>query len=255
MTDTIRFSTDGAIATLTFDRPEQRNGMINRMVRELYETLSSLQARTDLRVLIVTGAGSSFCVGADLNHYTSGQPDEALQEAYFDLARLLHELPMVTIAAVNGACAGAGFGLASACDLRYGADTAVFNTAFLGVGASGDMAVPWTLSAIVGAAKARELCFFPGKFSAEEAERIGFLQGVYPAAQLADEVQGRADALTRRAPAALQGMKMNFVAAERLSLPDYITLETMRHTQSTQSDDAREAFKAFIEKREPVFSR
>lgn len=253
--NTISFQRQGAVATLTLNRPQQRNGMINRMVRELYECLLPLEADTDLRVLILTGAGDSFCVGADLNHYTSGAADEPLQDSWFDLARLLHELPQVTIAVVNGACAGAGFGMAAACDLRYAADTAVFNTAFLGVGASGDMGVPWTLSRILGGAAARELCLFPDKFDAQRALRLGLIQDCFPADELSAAVATRAAALTRRAPQALRSMKQNFVAAERLSFKDYLDLETMRHRQSTGSADAKEAFRAYIEKREPVFGK
>ncbi len=251
---TIHFERQGPIATLRLNRPEQRNGMINRMVRELHECLLPLNSDEGLRVLILTGAGDSFCVGADLDHYTRGADDERLQESWFDMARLLHELPQITLAAVNGACAGAGFGLAVACDLRYAAREAVFNTAFLGVGASGDMGVPWTLSRIIGGARARELCLFPGKFDADRALEIGLVQACYPRAQLLTEVQSRAHELSERAPMALRYMKQNFVAAEQLGLGDYLQLETLRHMQSTASGDAREAFRAFMEKRPPHFS-
>jgi 2-(1,2-epoxy-1,2-dihydrophenyl)acetyl-CoA isomerase len=166
---------------------------------------------------------------------------------------MLHELPQVTIAAVNGACAGAGLGWAAACDLRYAARSANFNSAFLGVGISGDMASPWLLPRIVGASRARELCFMPGKFSADEAKRVGLVSEVFDDATFRDEVEAIAGRLAASAPLAIRAMKQNFVAAENMSLREYIRIETERHQRTGASEDSRAAFKAFVEKRPPEF--
>ena len=119
---------------------------------------------------------------------------------------MLHELPQVTIAAINGACAGAGFGWAAACDLRYAAVSANFNSAFLGVGISGDMALPWFLPRIVGASRARELMFLHRKFNAAEAERIGFVSQTIPDEDFRDAVAAVTRRLAKSAPLALRAV-------------------------------------------------
>jgi 2-(1,2-epoxy-1,2-dihydrophenyl)acetyl-CoA isomerase len=159
----------------------------------------------------------------------------------------------VTIAAIAGACAGAGFGWACACDLRVASETAKFNSAFLDVGVAGDMGCPWTLPRLVGAAKARELYFLPGKFDAAEALRIGLVSRVSPADAFEADLKALTDRLAAAAPLALTTMKSNFVAAEKMGFSDFIALEAERHVRLFQTEDTTEAFKAFVEKRRPVF--
>ncbi len=250
---TIAWSEHDGVGLLELDRPEQRNGITNRMARELWERLSSLRARDDVKVVILTGRGSSFCPGADLAHYSSGGPDEPLRSEYFEAAVLLHELPQVTIAAINGACAGAGLGYALACDLRVAARGAKLNTAFLDVAVAGDMGIPWTLPRIVGAGVARELSFFPRKLTADEAAELGLVNAVVEPDELLAQVEGRAATLAGKAPLALRGMKANYLAAERTGFADYVALETERHRLICASADCREAFSAFVEKRTPRF--
>lgn len=250
---TIRYETAGNIATLTLNRPDRLNGVTNTMMRELHEALTAASLDQDLRVLVLTGAGRGFCPGADLGHYSSGEADEPLLPEYFNLTALLHELRCVTIAAINGACAGAGLGWACACDLRYAARSANFNAAFLDVAISGDMAGPWTLPRIVGAARARELYFLPGKFDAMEAERIGLVSRVFPDDSFRHEVAAIAGRIAGSAPLALRAMKANFLAAETMALRDYIAIETERHSRTGATHDSREAFRAFVEKRTPRF--
>jgi 2-(1,2-epoxy-1,2-dihydrophenyl)acetyl-CoA isomerase len=251
--ETVLLSVQDHIAKLVINRPAQKNSLTIKTSRELYEALSSLQAEYAVRVLILTGSGGSFCPGADINHVVSGAEDEVGKSEYFNVPRFLHQLPFVTIAAINGSCAGAGFGYAAACDFRFAAETAMFNTAFLTVGASGDMALPWTLPRIVGATKARELCFFPEKFNASHAKEMGFVTDVFPAAVLMNEVMSRATRIAASAPIALRSMKQNFVSAETLAFSEYLDIEVARHRASLATKDSKEAFRAFAEKRAPVF--
>ena len=251
--ETITWSSGGGIGRLTFDRPASRNGITGTMMNELYEAVTRAAHDPEVRVLVLTGAGSSFCVGADLKHYSSGADDPGAGPDTFHITRLLHEMPAVTIAAVNGAVAGAGFGWACACDLRVAASSAVFNTAFLDVAVAGDMAGPWTLPHLVGAAKARELYFLPGKFDAAEAQRIGLVADVFDDDRFGAEVELIAERLAAAAPLALAGMKQNFLDGERLPLDDYIDVETARHQAIAASDDTKEAFAAFVAKRTPSF--
>ena len=179
--------------------------------------------------------------------------DEPNRKEYFNITALLHEMPKVTVAGINGPCAGAGFGWACACDLRYATARATFNTAFLGVAISGDMAGPWLLPRILGATKARELFLLPGKFRADEAERIGLVARTFSDETYAEELDEIVGRLSKSAPLAIGEMKKNFVNAENMTLRDYIELETERHSRTGASADSKEAFKAFVEKREPNF--
>jgi len=251
--ETILYEVEGNLATVTLNRPQSLNGITNTMMRELYECLNVAALDERVRVLMFTGAGRGFCPGVDLKASTSGASQEPNRREYFHITTLLHEMPKVTIAAVNGACAGAGFGWACACDLRYASDKAVFNSAFLGVAISGDMAGPWLLPRIVGATKARELFFMSQKFRADEAERIGLVLKTFPADTFRDEVRSIAERLSKSAPLAIGEMKKNFINAENMPLRDYIEVETERHTRTGGSADSREAFHAFVEKREPKF--
>lgn len=245
------------LATLTLNRPEQRNGMTNRMVRETYEALREIAADGSTRVLVLTGAGESFCPGADINWATDPNADPAdtvpADPQCFQVAALLHEMPAVTVAAVNGACAGAGMGWACGADIRIAARRARFNTAFINVAFAGDMGIPWSLPRLVGAAKARELSFLCEKFDAETAHQIGLVARVFDDETFADETARIVDGLLARSPVALQTLKAHYVSAERMTFGDYIALETEHHGNIGRMEDTQEAFKAFLEKRAPVF--
>ena len=251
--ETIILEVNGTAATVTMNRPERLNGIVNTMMRELHQCLVEVAADDNIRVVQLTGAGKGFCPGADLKANTSGEKQEPNKKEYFHISTLLHEMPKVTVAAINGACAGAGFGWACACDLRYAAAGASFNSAFLGVAISGDMGGPWTLPRIIGAQKARELYFMPGKFSAADALEMGLVARIFSDESFRDEMQSIIDRLAASAPLAIGEMKKNFVNAENLPLRDYIELETERHSRVGASADTKEAFLAFVEKREPKF--
>ncbi len=253
MYETILFEASDGVGRLVLNRPERMNGMTNRMLVETHDCLEAVAKRGDVRVLILTGAGRGFCPGADLKHYAAGEADVKSTAEHFKVPLFLHRMPQVTIAAINGACAGAGFGWACACDLRFAARSAAFNSAFLNVASAGDMAGPWSLPRLVGAAKARELYFLPDKFYADDALAMGLVSRVYDDATLAPEVDAIAERLAGASPHALRIMKQNFLDAETMDLATYINVETERHAQVMAHDDAKEAFKAFVEKRPPKF--
>jgi len=253
--ETILYEVTDGIARLTMNRPDRRNAMTNRMVRETYEALTVAATDPTIRVLVLTGAGTSFCPGADLQWVAGGgQGDDRLVPDHFRVPALLHAMPAVTIAAVNGACAGAAMGWASACDLRVAASSARFNTAFLDVGVAGDMALPWSLPRLLGASKARELMFLPDKFDATEAQRIGLVARVADDDQFPALVESLVTRLTAASPAALRTLKQNFLDAEHDELGDFAVVEAQRHLDLFRLDDTREAFAAKVEKRAPRFT-
>ena len=252
--ETLRYEAADGLARLTLNRPDAMNGMTNRMVREACDAMELAAADSSIRVLLLTGEGRAFCPGADLKHFTSADADERLTSRDFKVATLLHEIPAVTIAAINGACAGAGLGWALACDLRVMTASAKLNTAFLDVAVAGDMAIPWTLPRLIGAARARDLSFLPRKVDSEEALRIGLVARVFADETFRDETEQFAAALLKKSPTALRGLKENYIAAERMPLSEFVDHETERHLVIASSDHAQEAFRAFVEKREPKFS-
>jgi len=250
----------GAVATVVLNRPERRNGVTVEMCEELYGALVALQA-SDVRVVILRGAGDDFSVGADLtagsapgdvprdigdpaperatadrSHTNPGTPGTPTLEhlgPLYHASTLLHTMPQVTIAAIDGGCAGAAMGWACACDFRFASARARFSTAFLRVGVSGDMGLAWSLVRLVGAARARELLFFPEKLTAQEAFALGIVTRVFPAEDLHSEVLQRAEDLTSHHPFPLRMMKANILSAERLDIEEYVEVESARHLHVT----------------------
>lgn len=230
---TVLVESAGGVATLILNRPVRRNGLTVAMCHALYRSLQTI-AQSDARVLILRGAGDDFCVGADL----AGGPEQDVASAVSDLgdlhhaATLLHSMPQVTIAAIDGGCAGAGLGYAAACDFRFATPESRFSTAFLNVGVSGDMGLAWSLHRVVGPARARELLFFPEKLTGADALALGLVTRIYPRDQIHAEVARLAVELAGKNAEVLRSMKANCLSAERLSLSDFVDIETARHLQS-----------------------
>ncbi len=233
-----------ALAIITLNRPERRNGVTLGLCLGLYNALIEIAA-SEARVVILRGAGNDFCVGADM----AGAGDEEAvarpsgfddQGPIYEASLLLHTMPQVTIAAIDGGCAGAGMGWAAACDFRWGTPEARFSTAFLNVAASGDMGLIWSLNRILGGARAREMLFFPGKLTGEDALALGFVTRLYPRESLHEEAEKLAQQLCDRDALALRLMKANAVSAETLPLADYIAIETARHLRCAERPDFAE---------------
>lgn len=229
-----------AIAIVTLNRPERRNGITVELCREFYRVIQEVAA-SDARVVVLRGAGNDFCVGADIgggggNGDGSPVTLEKIGRIHH-AAAILHTMPQVTIAAIDGGCAGAGLGWATACDFRFATPEARFNTAFLAVGVSSDMGPPWFLSRIVGGARAREMLFFPAKLTGEEALDIDLVTRLFPRAALHDEVLALAEELAAREPFALRMMKANVLSAEELPIGEFIEIETARQIHTTNRPD------------------
>jgi 2-(1,2-epoxy-1,2-dihydrophenyl)acetyl-CoA isomerase len=264
---TVLFTLDGGVGTVTLNRPARRNAISWRLVEDLLDVLDRAASAAGLRVLVVTGAGTDFCVGADLARVGSDDVQdqetrtlrgrsvaddrERLARASTAVATLA-SFPAPTIAAVDGACAGAGLSLALAADFRIAAERAVFNTAFVSAGVSGDLGSAWLLTRAVGGARARALLLDPGRITAADAARLGLVTET--AADLPARVGELAGKLAAQAPRAMRYAKQNLDDAASASLPDYLLREVPRMVDSARSGDARRAAQAFLEKRRPVFT-
>jgi 2-(1,2-epoxy-1,2-dihydrophenyl)acetyl-CoA isomerase len=251
----IRLEISDAVATITIDRPEARNSLTRQTGLELFDAVRRVAEDATVRVCVFRGSGRDFCCGADLKAPAPVgdlKPPPAFDT--YQVTVLLHEMRAVSIAAIRGGCAGAGFGWACACDLRVADETAVLNTAFLDVGVAGDMGVPWTLPRIVGAGRARELSFLPRKLGAVVALQMGLLNRLWPAQAFEEELQQLTSRLAAAPPLAIAAMKANYVEAERVGLRSFISIEAERHVRLLGSEDRIEAFRAWLEKRPGKFS-
>jgi 2-(1,2-epoxy-1,2-dihydrophenyl)acetyl-CoA isomerase len=228
---------EGALATLTLNRPERRNGVTVEMCGAIYEAVQEIAA-SDARVVILRGAGQDFCVGADITGVSSGPPPTAADLGDMHQASaVLHTMPQVTIAVIDGGCAGAGLGYAAACDLRWASSRAKFSTAFLNVGVSGDMGAAWSLTRLLGPARAREWLYFAGKHDAQAALNAGFVTRLFAPEDLHDQARALTLDLCARDPLALRLMKANCLSAEDLAIDAFIRTETERHLQTTARPD------------------
>jgi 2-(1,2-epoxy-1,2-dihydrophenyl)acetyl-CoA isomerase len=251
--------TDTGVATITMNRPDNMNAMNLPLVEGIDTALRNLSQSNDVRVLVLTGAGSrSFCPGADIKHFVGEQSPAAgvtrPAVADVEVPVRLREFPVPVIAAINGACAGAGFGLACACDLRVSSRSAVFRSAFAAVGVAGDFGVPWTLPRIVGESMAKEIMYLDEKFSAADALAMGLVSRVWDDDTFRANVAAMAETIAAKAPMALRSMKRHFAAAQRLDFRDFIELEFQRHFHLLDTADALEGFMSFAERRDPKFT-
>ena len=261
MSTTVLYETDGPVATITLNRPDRLNAMNRELMTTAVEVFEKAASDPAVRVLILTGAGKGFCAGGDLAGFAGGEfkQPQPIEQRIAELRRsmrtsqILRESDMVTIAAINGACAGAGFSWALACDLRYAAASAKFSSAFLNAGLSGDFGGSYSLTHIVGTAKARELYLLAERFDAAEAERIGLVSKTLPDTELMNHVRGVARRLADSAPIALREIKRNLNDAMRLSFSEALDREADRHSRCGTTEDNTEAAKAFLEKRKPLF--
>jgi 2-(1,2-epoxy-1,2-dihydrophenyl)acetyl-CoA isomerase len=237
---TVELEAERSVAYLRFNRPDSRNGVVSAMFVEVYEAVRWVSERPEIDVLVLTGNGSTFCPGADLGRagdQSRGQTALPAPEAYHS-AELLHAMPQVTVAAINGACAGAGFAWAASCDLRVAADSARFSVAFLELGLPGELGLAWTLPRILGASAAREVLFLPRKFRADELRDLHFIAAVFPQADFAGETDRFVADLAGHGGHALRLLKQNLLDAERLPLGEYLDIETDRHQGLFRGDAA-----------------
>jgi 2-(1,2-epoxy-1,2-dihydrophenyl)acetyl-CoA isomerase len=214
----------------------------------LRDQLRALADDPAVRAVVLTGAGRGFCAGGDVTSMTGegggGEPIDL--RSIMEVAELLCTMPAVTIAAVNGPCAGAGLSFAAACDLRYAARTAVFVSAFLRVGSSGDHGSAWVLTRAVGPARARELLLLGDRIDADRAAEIGLVSAVVDDRGLRAHVARVAAHVAGMPPTATRLMKQNLNDAVTLPLGAYLDAETERFGRCSGSDEAIAAAKAFL---------
>lgn len=259
-TEHVRLEISDRVAVLTLNRPERLNALSEEMIVAGTAALRRCATDPDVGCVVITGAGRGFCAGGDVSAMrdlgTAGWTFEQhvdRQRQWHELSWLLHEIPKVTIAALNGAAAGAGLGIALSCDLRLASDRVKLTTAFAKVGFGGDFGTTWQLTRLVGEAKAKELFFLSDVLGPDEALRIGLVNRVYPQDTFMDEVRGVATRIAHGPIVSYRHMKENVNLATTSDFRALLDREAITHLRCGQTEDHREGVAAFLEKREPRF--
>jgi 2-(1,2-epoxy-1,2-dihydrophenyl)acetyl-CoA isomerase len=251
---THRVAHEGAVATVTLDRPDALNALTRASRLALVRDLRALSGDAGVRCVVLTGAGRAFCAGQDLREENAlANVDETIRETYIPVIEALVQMPKPVIAAVNGAAAGAGLSLALACDLRYLAEDAVLMMAFSNIALVPDCGGSWFLPRTVGYARAFELAATGRRVRADEALALGLVQRVLPAGELLPAALELAATLAARPPLALAWTKRLLRAAEESPLADVMELEAQLQAAAVDTYDHTEGVASFLEKREPRF--
>ncbi|RTL72475.1 MAG: enoyl-CoA hydratase [Hyphomicrobiales bacterium] len=263
-TDELLASLDDGVLTLTLNRPAARNAMTRPMILALQQQLAAAEIDPAVKCLVLTGAGNGFCAGGDVKGMAEKGDgtvgpftiDEAIHRQRLNqraTAGKLFKMPKPTLAALPGPAAGAGLSLALACDLRIMASSAIMTTAFAKVGFSGDYGGTYFMTQLVGTAKARELYFLSDRVTADDALRVGLTNWVVAPDELAAKTREIALRLANGPTVAYRYMKENLNRAMAGEVDDCLDLEATHHIHCGQTEDHRDAAKAFVEKRAPVF--
>lgn len=253
----IRYEVVDAIGRITLDRPDRLNALTYPMVEELHQVFRRVVADTDgVRALLITGAGRAFSSGADVvtpREEDPENPKNSLRDYYNPAYQLLKYLPVPTIAAVNGPCAGAGMSLALSCDIVLAARSAYFLAAFVNIALVPDAGASWLLPHRLGNAKAAGMLLLGEKIPAEDAERWGLVWKCVADDDLAAEADRIARKFATGPTRTYASIKQLLRAADANSLPQQMQMESELQAIARISEDAVEARKAFADKRPAVF--
>ncbi|WP_216892265.1 enoyl-CoA hydratase/isomerase family protein [Nocardia alni] len=240
------------VATITWNRPERKNGLNKAMVDQGIAALEKIGADDSCRVVVVTGAGSSFCSGMDLSERI--EPDEVtFMRRVGRLCTLIHDLPLPVIAKVRGGAVGYGANLALCADLVLASDVAVFGEIFAERGLSIDGGGSWLVPRLVGLGRAKEIMFLASRVTAPEAAEMGLVNRCVPDADLDQLTDDWANRLADGPRRALSVIKGQLNASFERSFGDAIEAEVLGQSLAFRSKESREGAKAFFEKRRPDF--
>jgi len=260
MPDLLKSVEDG-VMKLTFNRPDAMNALSRDMMSAFSQSLEEAAGSREVGCVVVRGAGEkAFCAGGDVKSMAAGRDqDKTYEDKVNDIrirmrvSELLHEMGKPTIAMVNGVAAGAGFSIALAADMRFVGKGARMTTAFAKVGFSGDFGSHYFLHKLVGTAKARELYFTAEILNAGQIEKLGLANRVIEDDKLDSETMAFAKKLAAGPRVAWWHVKKNMKVAEEGTLSEALDSEAARMIRTGETEDHKEAARAFVEKRAPVF--
>lgn len=260
----ILLSVQAHVAVLTLNHPEQRNPISEmETVDAFVDTLKAVENDSDVRVLIITGAGSAFSSGGNIKHMLNkeGMFEGSANDVRENYAKVIQRIPLAlhalnvpTIAAINGPAVGAGCDLAMYCDMRIASTNATFAESFIKVGIIPGDGGAWILPKVAGFGRAAEMMFTGDAISAQQAMDWGMLNRLVEPESLMDEAQALAKRIAVNAPQALRASKQLLRAATTMPLDSLLQMSAAIQANLHQTDDHIEAVSAIIEKRKPTFS-
>ena len=263
-TDELLCEIRNRVALITLNRPDARNALSDQLTPALRRMIRRCGDDSSVGALLITGAGAAFCAGGDVK--SMGRSDAAKAGAPIDervadlrikqrtLTGALVGLRKPTLAALPGPAAGAGLALALACDIRIAAESAVMTTGYARIGLTGDYGIAWLLTRLVGTSRARELMFLSERVDARRCEALGLVNRVIADAELRDVAFALARSLAEGPSQAYAGMKDNLDHALTTDLLDSMDQEAAYMVRSARTTAHKEAVRAFIDKRKPIFA-
>lgn len=260
MSDLVLLDVAGGVATITLNRPEGMNALTVDAKLALLEAVRSVADDDAVRAVVLTGSGRAFCVGQDLREHAAlleaGDPAplSTVRDHYNPLVSLLTAMPKPVIAAMNGTAAGAGLGIACACDFRIGAAGARYTTAFAGIGLTADSGLSWSLPRLLGSGRATALLLLAEPFTAEQALEMGLLNVVVPAEQVLPAAQELAARLAAGPTAAYACIKQSVSFASSSTFEEALAKEDELQTRAGATEDHAGAVRSFLAKTPPVFA-
>jgi len=246
--ETIRYTLDGHVVTVTLNRPRFRNAIDSVMRLELAHAVSSIRQNRDIKVLVLAGTGGAFCSGGDIGSMGNDNRAEQARDRMVSLQGIVRDLLTLDrpiIAAVDGAAYGAGFGIALTADLIFASPRARFCLSFLRLGAVPDCGVFYTLPRMVGVSIAKQLAFSTREFSADEARALGIVSEIVPEEAIHGHAQDTAQNLARLPLASLSMTKKGFNASLDSSLDTMLELEAMGQGIARSTEFHRQAVELF----------
>jgi 2-(1,2-epoxy-1,2-dihydrophenyl)acetyl-CoA isomerase len=253
------YQNDGAVATITFNRPDAMNALDTATKDALLAALRKASGDDSVRAVVLTGTGRAFCVGQDLREHVQNMAkgvgiSTTVREHYNPITTTIAEMRKPVIAALNGVAAGAGAAFAFACDLRLAAESARFNLAFAGVALSADSGASWTLPRLVGQARALELLLMPETISVQRAQELGLVTQIVPDEELAQRAAQLAARLAEGPTVSYAALKESVAFGAAHTLRETLEFEDAKQTECGGTADHREAVDAFLGKRQPKFT-
>jgi 2-(1,2-epoxy-1,2-dihydrophenyl)acetyl-CoA isomerase len=255
MYETILYEVKEAVAYITLNRPDRFNAFNEKMSYELLAALREARKAASVRAIVIQGAGKAFCSGQDLKDIVGVQRSlsESVEKRYNPLVRALHELEKPIIASVNGVAAGAGVGLALACDYVIAAESASFVVAFINVGLSLDTGTSFHLVRTIGLKRAFELATLGERIPAQTALSWGMINKVVPDADLPSETHRIATLYAEKPPKALAYIKKLLLRSFERSYEEALQQELYYQELAGRTQDYQEGLRAFVEKRKAQF--
>jgi enoyl-CoA hydratase len=253
--NTVLFTVEDGVATLTFNRPDKLNALNAEMFGEISAVFGRVRQNPDIRALILTGQGRAFIAGADIKELSESGVLKARQISQMgqEVTLKVEQLPMPVLAAVNGFALGGGLEMAMACDIIYASAEAKFGQPEINLGVIPGFGGTQRLARLVGLGPAKELCFTGRTIDAAEARAMGLVARVFPAADLMPECLKTARALAQKGRFVMQTMKQVIDRGFGLDLRRGLALEADAFGLCFAHPDAREGTTAFLEKRQPKF--